>query len=197
MSEMTPGPPEPTGPIDGRVVRMLRESGGRVAFNGLRRSLRVHPESLTRALRRLERGGEIERGDDGYALASTPRRPLRPPELRTISSIELPRGVLGEGLLGRLTGRWLGTLRWVGVFDRDERPCLTWSGPDGIAHLFLSADGDRLSVRTDAAEPSAAMERAALELLRRVLLEAERTPADGGPLVELREPAPIGWAAPN
>ncbi|MCI4317072.1 MAG: GntR family transcriptional regulator, partial [Thermoplasmata archaeon] len=59
--------PEPR--LDDRVRELLGNIGGRLAFNGLRRALGVHPESLTRALRRLEREGVVQRRADGYVLA--------------------------------------------------------------------------------------------------------------------------------
>lgn len=54
--------------LDERVRGLLAEIPGAVAFQGLRRTLGVHPESLTRALRRLERDGEIQRTNEGYRL---------------------------------------------------------------------------------------------------------------------------------
>jgi hypothetical protein len=61
--------------LDERVRGLLAEFPGSVAFQGLRRTLGVHPESLTRALRRLERDGEIERTDEGYRLTVATARP--------------------------------------------------------------------------------------------------------------------------
>ncbi|MCI4366784.1 MAG: hypothetical protein L3K08_03420, partial [Thermoplasmata archaeon] len=69
MSERIDGGPSPsTGPLDDRVVRTLAERPGHHAFNGLRRALAAHPESLTRSLRRLERDGMIARDSHGYFL---------------------------------------------------------------------------------------------------------------------------------
>ena len=45
--------------VDEQVLEVLADSSGTLAFNGLRRALKVHPESLVRALRRLERDGVV------------------------------------------------------------------------------------------------------------------------------------------
>ena len=61
------------GHLDDRVLTALQGLSGRIAFSGLRRVLRTHPESLSRSLRRLEREGLIERSDGGYrALTRAP-----------------------------------------------------------------------------------------------------------------------------
>jgi hypothetical protein len=117
------------GRLDDRIVRLLEESSGHLAFNGLRRALQAHPESLSRALRRLERVGVLQRDAGGYALSGASElhpddRPEVPP--RVIATVEIPLGRTGAEILGQLAGRWLGGLRWVGVYDRPGDPWLVW-----------------------------------------------------------------------
>ena len=54
--------------LDDRIVELLQREPGALAFTGLRRTLEAHPESLVRALRRLERLGVVARGERGYEL---------------------------------------------------------------------------------------------------------------------------------
>ncbi|MGI0068182.1 MAG: hypothetical protein ACREB9_07210, partial [Thermoplasmata archaeon] len=104
--------------VDDRVLRVLAEHPGRIAFNGLRRALGVHPESLARALRRLQRDGSIRHSARGYALGEIDlgerAHPL-PPDAHRIATVALPPDRTADDLFGRLSGRWFGRLRWVGV----------------------------------------------------------------------------------
>lgn len=136
------------GRLDQRVLSTLQGLAGRVAFSGLRRVLGTHPESLSRSLRRLEREGLVERVDGGYrALADRPtveRRSAR--GLRSIAEIDLPPGTSPPGVLGRLSGRWFGTLRWVGLLERPEGQLLAWARRDSSELVLLGLRGGVLRV---------------------------------------------------
>lgn len=127
------------GSLDDRILSMLQDLRGRMAFNGLRRKLGAHPESLARALRRLEREGLVERADGGYRSLS--HESLAPPgaprELRPIARIELPRHFDEAAMFGRLAGRWFGSLRWVGIVDLPGRRLLCWARRDGYGQVLL------------------------------------------------------------
>lgn len=153
--------------VDDRVLEILSEHSGRIAFNGLRRALGIHPESLTRALRRLEREGLVVRREGGYALRQARPASLgSPPESRTIASVELPPGSLRDDVLGRLAGRWFGELRWVGLYDHPGDPWLVWSAGGADAHVMLSVRDGTLRVMTEGPEAQARrLETAAYELL--------------------------------
>jgi hypothetical protein len=155
--------------LDERVLTTLKGLPGRVAFSGLRRVLHAHPESLARALRRLEREGLVERVDGGYRALSGPGRPVRDltRELRPIAEIDLPTSTPPEVLLGRLTGRWFGTLRWVGVVERPDGRLLAWAHRDGSERVLLGIDRGKLRVYVSEDPATAASESddAAYELL--------------------------------
>ncbi|HUI38119.1 MAG TPA: MarR family transcriptional regulator [Thermoplasmata archaeon] len=172
------GPREPR--VDDRVLEMLSESGAHIAFSGLRRALRVHPESLTRALRRLERNGAVVRSEDGYALREpTPPHRGGPSEARTVASVELPPGTQSDNVRGRIAGRWFGRLRWVGVYERPGDPWLVWSIEGEPGTVMLSVRPGTLRVLSDA--PSAAADRAdraAYDLLQRALELLREGPRD-------------------
>ena len=173
--------PEPR--LDDRVLELLAAHAGRLAFNGLRRTLGAHPESLTRALRRLERGGQVTREDGGYVLRSEQPPPARAggagePPSRVIASVELPPGLGSTEVLGALAGRWFGRLRWVGVYDNPDDPWLVWSVANASGHVLLSTRHGTLRVMVDQprSDPgSAALEDAAQELLVQGLTRLRRT----------------------
>jgi hypothetical protein len=150
--ESSPAPADPR--LEDRVVQLLQENSGAIAFNGLRRTLRAHPESLTRALRRLERYGVVEHAPTGYRLSAasgpspSPSPSTGPPDVRwePIAEVALAPPIQPEALLGHLAGRWAGALRWVGVYDRPGDPLLVWSRRDGPGNVLLSVRPGRLRV---------------------------------------------------
>ncbi len=173
--------------LDDRVMELLAAHAGRIAFNGLRRSLGAHPESLARALRRLEREGLVSREDGGYALRPEAALPSRAggsarETVRVVASVSLPVGVQATEVFGALAGRWFGRLRWVGLYDAPGDSALVWSVGNSSGHVLLSVRRGTLRVsvdrsRTDPA--SAELEEAAHELLVQGLLRLRRT--DRGP----------------
>jgi DNA-binding Lrp family transcriptional regulator len=173
------------GRLDERVLSALQGLAGRVAFSGLRRMLGAHPESLSRSLRRLAREGLVEKGAGGYrALGVPPRVDARTDrDLRTIARIDLPGGTAATALVGRLVGRWFGTLRWVGVLQRPEGELLAWARRAGGGLVLLGVRSGVLSVfaptATEEEDPDES-EEAAYELLFHAV-EAMR-PVPGAPL---------------
>lgn len=139
---------EAPGSLDDRILSMLQGLHGRMAFNGLRRKLGAHPESLARALRRLEREGLVERADGGYrSLATVPlERSGTSSELRPIARIELPKHLDEATVLARLAGRWFGSLRWVGEIEQPGRRLLAWARRDGYGQVLLGVSRGILRV---------------------------------------------------
>jgi len=175
--------------LDDRVLTTLQGLGGRIAFSGLRRVLGVHPESLSRALRRLEREGLIARGDGGYRSLTGPGAvPAsgRPNGLRAVASVELGPGSSAELVEARLVGRWFGDLRWVGVVERDEGRLLAWDRRDESGTVLLGTGGGVLRVYLPEPSLSADVSEgddAAYELLVHAV-SALRLPA--GPLGDVQ-----------
>ena len=138
--------------LDDRIVRRMQSRSGHVSFNGLRRSLSVHPESLSRALRRLERFGVVLHDEAGYALAEGPSTDLDAgvrPAFREVGGVELPPETSVAWVLGEFAGRWFRDLRWEGMMDGAEEPWLIWSVPGTERHVFLTLKAGRLCVGTD------------------------------------------------
>jgi hypothetical protein len=161
---------ERSGGLDERILSTLHGLHGRIAFSGLRRVLHAHPESLSRSLRRLEREGLVERSDRGYrALGEVPRGTAPPStDLRSIAQVDLPPGAPPDSVLGRLSGRWFGSLRWVGVVDGPSGRLLAWARRDGADYVLLGIERGVLRVyvreETSGDDPNEA-EDAAYELL--------------------------------
>ncbi|MCI4358518.1 MAG: MarR family transcriptional regulator [Thermoplasmata archaeon] len=173
----------PHARVDERVLGALASNSGTLAFNGLRRTLKVHPESLVRALRRLEREGMVLRSENGYALREPvpPRAASGPPRARTVASVRLPPNVSAHDLLGRLAGRWLGPLRWLGVYEHPGDPWLVWTLGTTSEHAMLSVRRGTLRVLADADSTSPEADDAAYALLARALdsvRDTPRTPSD-------------------
>jgi len=158
-----------SGRLDDRVLTALQGLPGRVAFSGLKRVLRAHPESLARSLRRLAREGLVERVDGGYRALSGPSRPTSEftSELRPIAEVDLPISTPSDTLLGRLTGRWFGSLRWVGTVERDDERLLAWARREGGDYVLLGVHDGRLRVYVPAGAggETAEADDAAYELL--------------------------------
>jgi DNA-binding Lrp family transcriptional regulator len=171
--------------LDDRVLVTLQEMNGRIAFSGLRRVLKAHPESLSRALHRLEREGLVERSEGGYrALLREPRVDAASlTRLRPIAHVRVPLGTPPETVLGRLAGRWFGSLRWVGVIDRPSQRLLSWARRDGSGYVLLGIHAGNLRVYVpDEPGPGdlAEAEDAAYELLGHAVGALRPTTPDGG-----------------
>lgn len=186
--------------LDDKVLDALEGLPGRIAFSGLRRVLGAHPESLARALRRLEREGLIERVDGGYRrLSEGPRTSDGlTSALRPIAQVDLPPGLSAEALAARLTGRWFGSLRWVGVVEQGAERLLAWARRDGTSHVLLGVERSTLRVYVrdpGEGEEGGEAEDAAYELLFHAV-EALRpeTPSNGSATWLAAPTDPLPWA---
>ncbi len=189
----------PSGRLDDRVLVALQRLNGRIAFNGLRRTLGAHPESLSRALHRLEREGLVEHSAGGYrALLDAPKvDPASAMSLRPIAHVRIPAGSVPESVLARLSGRWFGNLRWVGVIDRPSQRLFVWARRDGSGYVMLGIHGGSLRVYVPESprdpDPAEA-EDAAYELLGHAVGALRPTSRDDD-LVMLRAD-PVATEAP-
>jgi len=123
---------------DADVLTLIsQEALTRFTFDGLKRRLGLHPETLSRILSRLEQEGIVEKGPGGYKVTS---RINQFPTLHTVGSDELrmpllqtlvPSNVSQEQLTQNLKGKWFGLLRWLGCTEGEEGITLKWITEDG------------------------------------------------------------------
>ena len=123
---------------DADVVSLIsQEALTRFTFDGLKRRLGLHPETLSRILGRLEQEGIVEKGPGGYKVTSRINQfptvhavgsdELRMPLLQTL----VPSNVSTEQLTQNLKGKWFGLLRWLGSTEGEEGITLKWITEDG------------------------------------------------------------------
>ena len=138
---------------DLEVMRFIAEEGllG-FTFEGLKRRLGTHPETLSRILSRLEEQHVLEKAEDGYRVTErgrevTSMRQLAASEARVallktlLPHVENPR----EAIL-RLKGRWFGALRWLGYSDEDMGITMKWITEDGSIQVDAIFSNGELAI---------------------------------------------------
>lgn len=123
---------------DADVLEFLSEEGFRYfTFEGIKRRLGLHPETLSRILNRLEAEGIIKKCSEGYTVTKKIAMHLRQsPSNGVISHVSLlqtylPSDVSVEQLVSDLRGRWFGLLRWLGLSETGDGFTLKWVTEDG------------------------------------------------------------------
>ena len=121
-------------------------------FEGLKRRLGLHSETLSRVLCRLEDKEFVEKGVDGYKVTSKVREFLRfPPKsreprvpiLQTFLSPDVPI----HQVVSDLRGKWFGVLRWLGCSENDEYTTLKWITEDGGIQVDANFSNGGLSIK--------------------------------------------------
>jgi predicted transcriptional regulator len=106
-------------------------------FEGLKRRLKIHPETLSRTLNRLVEDGVIKKVDKGYCLTDKGKQLLKNlsnpeggTEVPVLHSF-LPPDFEVSKLVGDLEGKWFGSLRWLGYNESKDNVTLKWITTDG------------------------------------------------------------------
>jgi DNA-binding transcriptional regulator YhcF (GntR family) len=147
---------------DREILSALTQDGpATLAFDGLKRRLGVHPETLSRALDRLEEQGVITKAPEGYKATAKvegfiPLRPLgtEEPAIPLVQSL-LPQDIAPESIIALLKGRWFGSLRWFGYAENDEGVTLKWVTEDGGAEVDARFTAGTLSIEAKVSEGKA------------------------------------------
>ncbi len=143
---------------DNKILSLLnQDTGSCYSFKGFMRKLKLHQQSLSRALSRLETRGLIIRSQNGYRL-NLNRQELNPVKgrdlLRGSFSILLqtliPKGVTGRNIIETLGGRWFGKLRWLGLTESEIGYCLQWTNEENSFQVNLKLMWDSVIIETNA-----------------------------------------------
>jgi DNA-binding Lrp family transcriptional regulator len=120
-------------------------------FDGLKRRLGLHPETLSRILSRLEQEGMVKKTPEGYRVTpKITKLKLQPthneapsaPLLQTF----LPSDMRTQQLIMELKGKWFGLLRWLGLSENSEGVTLKWITEDGGIQIAASISGITLNI---------------------------------------------------
>lgn len=137
---------------DRAVLKAFAEDAdATLAFQGIRRSLNLHPEKLSRALRRLEEAGVLAHTKDGYKLTeagvkAVPATDAGASQRLTVMDTIVPATVSAEAVVEQLKLKWFSNLRWVGFATHGGVVALRWVTEDGRKRVTATLDGGRLLV---------------------------------------------------
>jgi len=137
---------------------------GAVSFQGLKRLLGLHPQTLSRSLARLRRDGLVVGDEGGYRLAqpllpetaTDAGRALMPTipveQSAVLAAVLLENPDMARQLEQALSGRWFRTLRWLGKAKAAGVTILAWLvEPDGtVLRLVLDGRHARIEVAEEA-----------------------------------------------
>ena len=106
-------------------------------FEGLKRRLNIHQETLSRILSRLTEEEILKKNSSDYALTSKAKELLKSHSPDTsitplpfVQTFLPPHFSLNK-LICSLKGKWFGALRWLGYSTLDENVTLKWITDDG------------------------------------------------------------------
>lgn len=123
---------------DADVLNLIRQEAlTRFSFDGLKRRLGLHPETLSRILSRLEQEGIVEKGPEGYKVTSkidefqSLHSAIGDESRMSLLQTLVPTNVSVEQLILSLRGKWFGLLRWLGCTEGEDGITLKWTTEDG------------------------------------------------------------------
>jgi hypothetical protein len=141
------------GERDVGVLSLIsQEALTRFTFDGLKRRLGLHPETLSRILGRLEEEGVVEKGPGGYRVTSKindyPRLGSAAGDKSCVPLLQtlVPSNVSVEELTRNLKGKWFGVLRWLGYAEGQGEVTLKWITEDGGIQVDASVSETVLTI---------------------------------------------------
>lgn len=140
------------------VLKLLSsEQNAHFSFQGLRRRLGLHQETLTRTLKRLEEAQVIERSPEGYKLKGTGNNysftvGTNQSLAKPIINAYLPSQIDVTVLFQRLRGRWFSSFRWLGYSHDGTQLSMSWISEDGRMQLQARISGGKITIGADSDE---------------------------------------------
>ena len=133
---------------------LLSEQNAHFSFQGLRRRLGLHQETLTRTLKRLEEASVIERSPEGYKLKETGNSysftvRTNPSPPKAIIDAYLPSQVDVTVLFQKLRGRWFSNFRWLGYSHDGNQLSMSWISEDGRMQLQARISAGKITIGAD------------------------------------------------
>ncbi len=137
---------------DSDVLSIIEEEELTVfTFDGLKRRLGLHPETLSRILSRLEDEGLIKKEPNGYKVMPKISR-LRLQETRqeeprvSLLQTYLPSNMQVQQLIAGLKGKWFGILRWFGLAEDSHGITMKWVTEDGGMQINANIRDSTLTI---------------------------------------------------
>jgi DNA-binding transcriptional ArsR family regulator len=121
-------------------------------FEGLKRRIGLHPETLSRILNRLEQEGIVKKTSEGYRVTREIAKHLKLHQTNTgdsrVSLLQtfLPSDMPVQQLISSLRGRWFGLLRWLGLSETNESITLKWITEDGDIQIDAKITETQLTI---------------------------------------------------
>jgi DNA-binding transcriptional ArsR family regulator len=146
-------PASPIGDRDSDILNFLSEEDFTFfTFEGLKRRLGLHPETLSRILNRLEQEGIVKKTSEGYTVTREIAKHLKLHQTNVnesrVSLLQtyLPSDMPVQQLVSSLRGRWFGLLRWLGLSETNESITLKWITEDGDIQIDAKITETQLNI---------------------------------------------------
>ncbi len=143
----------PVNERDMEVLRVIEEEKlASFTFEGLKRRINTHSETLSRILYRLEEQEILEKANEGYRVTDKGKEILKvhplysaEPRLMLLRTL-LPPDMDMHRVFSDLRGRWFGTLRWLGYSKKGDEFVLKWITADGGIQVDATFSPQALTV---------------------------------------------------
>lgn len=174
-------------PNDLVVLKAIGEDADarELSFQGIKRKLGLHQETLSRSLHRLQRDGFVERLDHAYRISQKGILTIgdeksRLPKIRKLDPVDpysvsllrakLPPDVNTSDLVNSLSFKWFGNLRWLGSTLTPDSATLNWITDDSGEKISVRIKDDVLTIETypSSADSISDATRSAFELFDHV-----------------------------
>jgi biotin operon repressor len=137
------------------VLKLLaKDQNTYFSFQGLRRRLGLHQETLTRTLKRLEEADVIQRSAEGYKLRNNGNTfsfniPTNEVFAKPVIDAYLPADIDVTVLFQKLRGHWFSDFRWLGYSHDGNQLSMTWISEDGQMQVQARIGGGKIIIAAD------------------------------------------------